>query len=208
MTIDALAERLDVGHVVARQQHRRAVTPVVLGDERADALLHRHVETDRRLVEEEHLRQVKQRTDDLDLHPLAEREVPHGLVHEIGDVEQLDQLVPRLRELLARQAVDGPVELERVERRQIPLELVAVAHDERDPAQELTLALRGYASEHARLARRRIEQAGEHLQRRRLAGTVRAEEADHLARPDVERDAVDRAHLARRPAEEPLGGVA
>ena len=93
---DALAQRLDVSHVVAREQHGRAVASVVLGDERADALLHRHVEADRRLVEEQHLRQVEERADDLDLHPLAEREVPHGLVHEIGDVEQLDQLVPRL----------------------------------------------------------------------------------------------------------------
>ena len=95
MTIDALAERLDVGHVVAREQDGRPVACVVLGDERADPLLHRHVEPDRRLVEEEHLRPVQQRADDLDLHPLAERELPHRLAHEIADVEQLDQLVAR-----------------------------------------------------------------------------------------------------------------
>jgi hypothetical protein len=52
----ALAQRLHVCHVVARQQDGRAVAAVVLGDERPDPLLHRHVETDRRLVEEEHLR--------------------------------------------------------------------------------------------------------------------------------------------------------
>ena len=43
-------------------------------------------------------------------------------------------------------------------------------------------------AEHPRLARGRVEQPGEHLQRRRLAGAVRAEEADDLAGPDLERD--------------------
>ena len=61
----------------------------------ADALLHRHVEADRRLVEEQHLRAVQQRPGDLDLHPLAEREVAHRLGDEVADVEQLDQLVAR-----------------------------------------------------------------------------------------------------------------
>jgi hypothetical protein len=44
--------------------------------------------------------------------------------------------------------------------------------------------------------RNSVEEPGEHLQRRRLAGPVRAEEADDLARLDRERDRVDRAHLA------------
>ena len=186
MTIDALAERLDVRHVVARQQHGRVVAAVVLGDERADPLLHRHVEPDRRLVEEEHLRPVQQRADHLDLHPLAEREVPHRLADEVADVEQLDQLVAQRRELGTRDPVDRPVQLERVERGQVPLELVAVAHHERDPAEEVALALRGDVAEHARLAGGRVEQPGEHLQRRRLAGAVRAEEADDLSLADLE----------------------
>ena len=92
-----LAERLDVGHVVARQEHGRAVAAVVLGHERADALLHRHVEPDRRLVEEQHLRPVEERADDLDLHPLPEREVAHRLADQVADVEQLDQLVAESR---------------------------------------------------------------------------------------------------------------
>ena len=155
----APAERHDVRHVVARQQHRRLVAAVVLGDERADPLLHRHVEADRRLVEEEHLRPVQERADDLDLHPLAEREVAHRLADEVADVEQLDQLVAQGREVRARDPVDRAVELERVERGQVPLQLVAVAHHERDPAQELALALRGDVAEHARLARGRVEEA-------------------------------------------------
>ena len=49
------------------------------------------------------------------------------------------------------------------------------------------------------LAGRRVEQPREHLQRRRLAGAVRPEEPDALARLDREREIGDRAHLFVRP---------
>ena len=151
---------------------------------------------------------MQQRADDLHLHPLAEREVAHRLADEVADVEQLDQLVAQRREVGARDPVDRPVQLERVERGQVPLELVAVAHHERDPAEEVALAPGRHVAEDAGLARGRVEQAGEHLQRRRLAGAVRAEEADDLARRDLEGDRVDSAHLTRRAADEAAHGGA
>jgi hypothetical protein len=40
-----------------------------------------------------------------------------------------------------------------------------------------------------------VEEAGEHLEGGRFAGAVRAEEADDLARGEVEGDAVDRLDL-------------
>jgi hypothetical protein len=46
----------------------------------------------------------------------------------------------------------------------------------------------------AHLAARRVEQAGQHLERGGLAGAVGAEEADPLARLDGERQLLDRAH--------------
>ena len=94
---DALAQRLDVGHVVTGQHHGRLVPLPIRGDELADPLLHRHVEPDGRLVEEEHLRPVEQRADDLDLHPLTQRELAHRLAHEVADLEELDQLVAAAR---------------------------------------------------------------------------------------------------------------
>ncbi len=151
---------------------------------------------------------MQQRADHLDLHPLAEREVPHRLADEVVDVEQFDQLVAKRRELGTRDPVDRPVQLVRVERRQVPLELVAVAHHERDPAEEVALALRGDVPEHARLAGRRVEEPGEHLQRRRLAGAVRAEKADDLSLADLEDDVVDRADLTMLAADEALDGRA
>jgi hypothetical protein len=77
-------------------------------------------------------------------------------------------------------------------------------HDERDAAKEVALALRRDVSQHAGLASRDVEKAGEHLERRRLARAVRPEKADDLARGDLERDPVDTAHLARPAPDEAL----
>ena len=52
---------------------------VVAADELAHGDLHRDVEPDGRLVEEEHLRPVEQRGGELALHPLAERELARRL---------------------------------------------------------------------------------------------------------------------------------
>jgi hypothetical protein len=201
---DALAQRFHVGHVVAGQEHRRAVAPVVLGDERTDPLLHRHVEADRRLVEEEHLRLVQQGGDDPDLHPLAEREIAHRLADEIPDLEQVDQLVAHREIVGAVEPVDRAVQLEGVECRNVPLQLVPVPHHHRHPPEVLALATRGHMAEHARLTARRIEQAREHLQRRRLACAVWAKEPDHLTGGDLERDGVDGADVPRLAADEAL----
>jgi len=82
------------------------------------------------------------------------------------------------------------------------LELVPIAHHERHPPQVVALALGRHVAEHRHLAAGGVEQAGEHLQRRRLARAVRAEEADDLARLDLERDAVDGADIAPPPPDE------
>ena len=139
---------------------------------------------------------MEQRADDLDLHPLAERQVTHRLAHEILDVEQCDQLVSHCKEVFAPQAVDGTVQFEGVERRKIPLELVAVAHHECHLAQVVALPPPRHVAEDVRFAGGGMQQARQHLQGGRLAGAVRAEKPDHLARPDVEGNRVDRADLA------------
>ena len=97
-----LAQRLDVGHVVARQQHRRARPLVVLGEERADPLLGGDVEPDRRLVEEQHRRPMQQGAADLGLHPLPERQVADRLGDQVAEVEELDQLVAHAARTPAR----------------------------------------------------------------------------------------------------------
>ena len=68
---DELVELLDVGDLV-----RKPVRNLSLGErmkvEIVGSLLHRHVEPDCRLVEEQHLRAMQEGPDDLDLHPLSE----------------------------------------------------------------------------------------------------------------------------------------
>ena len=51
---DAIAQLLDVLHVMARQHRHDAVLAIVDAEELAHALLADDVESDRRLVEEEH----------------------------------------------------------------------------------------------------------------------------------------------------------
>jgi hypothetical protein len=56
-----------------------------------------------------------------------------------------------------------------------------------------------------RLARRRLQQRGEHAQRRGLAGAVRAEKPDQLTFGDVDVHAANRVHrtgLGGEPARE------
>ena len=89
------AERLDVAHVVARQEHRHPAPGVVVAQAFLDRHLRHHVEADRRLVEQEQLRLVQQRGDQLHLHPLAQRQLADRLAGQLPDAEQLGQLAER-----------------------------------------------------------------------------------------------------------------
>src|SRR5262249_49796639 len=151
-------------------------------------------EADRRLVEEEHLRAVNERRGELALHALAERELPRGLADEGPELEELGQLGDRLLELRARDVVDRAVVFERLSGRQIPDELLLLPEDEHDALQERVLAPLRIVAVDFHVAARRVQEAGEDLERRRLSRAVGAEEADALAALDVERHAVDRDH--------------
>src|SRR5438876_9573331 len=100
------------------------------------------------------------------------------------------------------EAVDRAQELERVERWQVPLQLVAITHDHRDLAEVRRFAARRLVAQDAHSSGGRVQEAGEHLEGGRLAGPVRTEEADDLARRNIETDAVDGMNLAVLPAQE------
>ena len=84
----------------------------------------------------------------------------------------------------------GRLETERTEGLQIALQCHEV-----EPPSELVLTRRGGEPEHLGRAGRRVDQAGEHLERGCLPRTVGSEEGDHLARLDRERDVLDRVDL-------------
>jgi hypothetical protein len=77
-------------------------------------------------------------------------------------------------------------------------EHAATFRDHRESvAQQLERRLAGERrAEIADLARRRLEQAGHGLERRRLAGAVRADQRDEFALVDLEIDALDRLDAA------------
>ena len=104
----------------------------VFAEECADRLLRLEIEAERGLVEKEHLGLMQQRRRELALHPLAERELAHGLVDEIAEHEELDELRASLRIVGERHAVYRAIEPERLLGRQIPEQLLLVAEHEGD----------------------------------------------------------------------------
>jgi hypothetical protein len=152
-----------------------------------------------RLVQEQRRRVVHQR-----------RGYPDPLPHALG--ERLDTAVLGVGHL---DVVDGPAG--RGRRIGQPVQLRARQHelprgeeavhvlllgDQAQPAVDVRVPPARLAADRHRAARRR-QQAGHHVQQRRLAGAVRPEQARD-ARPDRHRDVVDRDHVAvpaRRPGQ-------
>ena len=137
---------------------------------------------------------MEERGHELALHALAERQVPHRAVDQVAELEELDQLAGRLPGLGCVDPEQRPVELEGLARRQVPQELLLLPHDEGDAPEEVGLARRGARAADLDDPRGGDEQAREHLERRGLAGPVRAEEADALAGGDLEGDPLDGLH--------------
>ncbi len=100
-------------------------------------------------------------------------------------------------------AVDLLVESERFGGGQVPPQLVLLPHHEREPAAVIVVALPRHVAEHARLAGRRVDDAGEQLERGGLAGAVGAEEGDELAFVDIQIDAAHRFDVAVLAAKQP-----
>ena len=190
----ARRQRRHVDHVVAGEQDGGAVLLVVATDERAQRGLHGDVEADGRLVQEQDGGPMDERGRQLALHALAERELTRRLLEQRLELEHGDQLVEHLAIALARHAVDRAVELEGLGRRQVPQQLLLLAGDEHDPAQEVGMALGGVPPGHADLAGGGVQEARHHLERGGLAGAVGSEEPHPLAGADLKLDVVDGAH--------------
>ena len=158
---------------MAGQDEGGAVALVVTLHEVTHGRLHRDVEADGGLVEEEHLGPVDERRAELAFHALAERERPRGPLHDLLDLEELGELADGGFELGARHVVHGAIELEGLARRQVPQELLLLTEDEHDLLQKRVFSLPRLVPVDAHLAARRMEEAGENLQRRGLSCTVR-----------------------------------
>ena len=161
-------------HVVRRQEDRQRLA---LG-EPFELLPHRcarlGIEAGRRLVQEEHLRTMDEPEGDVEPPLHAARVASHDAVGRVGEPEQIQQLAdPRLESADAR----------------------ALRHVADCPPDGICLGDDVVAG-HLGPARIRRRQRREHLDRRRLAGSIRAEQPEELAGVDAEADSVERPNRA------------
>ena len=187
---------LDVRHVVRGEEDGRRALLVEPQHEVAKPRLGDQVEADRGLVEEQDLGLVQHARGQLAAHPLAQRQRPHRPVEQVGGVEQVGQHRDPRRRLGARQAVDAAEQRQRLARRQLEPQLRALAEQRADAHRQLPPLLPRHQAEHLRGAAGRVQDAGQHLDRGRLAGAVRADVREPLAGLDGERDALHRLDVA------------
>ena len=90
---------------------------VVVAQEVTDRLLRHDVQTDRRLVEEQHARPVQQRRDQLHFHPLAQGKLAYHDVELRPDIQERDQFVQGAFEGVRGNGVDRAQEVEGLHRR-------------------------------------------------------------------------------------------
>jgi hypothetical protein len=180
---DPIAEPLGLLHVVRRQENRapgRAESLELL-PELEPAL---RIEAGRRLVEKEDFRVAGERAGDGQTLPLTAGELPDARVPLLlqGEIPEEELRVAAARIERAKE-VEGLVNGELLGEARLL---------ERDPESraELPLVRAPAAPEDRYVARVRLRQAFEDLDRRRLAGAVGPEQAEALARTDLEVEAV------------------
>jgi hypothetical protein len=101
-----MADALYVRCVVRRQQQRGAISLGLRAKELANRRLRRHVEPNRRLVEEQEAWRVQQARRNFRAHPLPERQLPHGRIHERPEIERLDERCQAAAVLVGTDFVD------------------------------------------------------------------------------------------------------
>src|SRR6185369_17272598 len=124
---DTLGQRLDIVHVVRRENHRHASIAIQRSHKIANGQLRYGIETDRRLVEEEQPRTVKHARGDLAPHPLAERELAYRRREQALEIEQGDQFVEIAPVILRRHAIYVAQQHEAVGDREVPPKLRALS---------------------------------------------------------------------------------
>jgi hypothetical protein len=213
----AVGDAHDDAHVMLDEQHGEPLLLAQPADERREVRRLLRVHARRRLVEQEQLRLRRERARDLEAALVAVREVLPDLVvlaAKPRELEQLARTLPRLALLAphARRPRDRAEEIaleshvhadEHVLERSHVLKETDVL--ERAPDAPLRVRMRRLArhvlavEEHA--PGRRLVDAGQHVEERRLARSVRADQADDRAGGHGEVDVGDRDEAAELLAE-------
>ena len=187
----AVAQLLDLGEDVAREQHRPPRLARLLDAGLEDRLLQR-VEAGGRLVEHEQLGVGRERGDERDLLPVALR-VRAALLRRV-ELEALEQLGAPPRVEPAAQAAEQVDRLAAGQRRP----QVHVAGDVGEPPVQRHRVGPRVAAEHPRLSPGLAQQPEQDADRGRLARPVGPEEAVDLAGGHLEVEPVERAEVAER----------
>ena len=118
-------------------------------------------------------------------HVHARRVGAHRQVDELLQLREGHDLVHRLADAGAREAVDRAVQIDVLAAGEVGMEARAELEQRRDPAAGLDPA------------RGRLDDPGDEPEQRRLAGAVPADEPDRLAGLDPHGDVAERLDLAR-----------
>src|SRR6185312_5591883 len=186
-------------HVVRRDEHGRAAVRRLV-DHLPELPTGDWVDAARRLVEQHDLRLVQQRNRKGELLLPAERQRANELALGVREAETVEDALGPIANLGGLKIVDAAVELDVLAHGEVVVEREALAHVP-DVALDRLRFAEHVVSGDRRFAARRREETGEHADGRRLAGAVRAEEAEHLARTHVEGDVIDGREAAERARE-------
>jgi hypothetical protein len=137
-----------------------------------------HVESDRRFVEKHDWRIVQHGGRKVAAHALTERELTHGRTQKLTHLQQFGEVIHVGFVAYGRNAVDRAQEFERFDQRQIPIQLRALTEDDTDIPRVFAAPGVGDDPGDPHFARRRDENAGQHLNRGRFARAVRSDVTD------------------------------
>ncbi|CAO3437987.1 hypothetical protein [Azospirillum argentinense] len=153
------------------------------------------IDARRRLVQDQHGGLVNHRDGEGQALALAEGQAVRQRLHRVGEAEALrHRRDPVGKDVLGHLEQAG-VQLQVLPDRQLRIEREGLGHVA-DAPPGLDVAGVHRLPEQPGLALARLEQAGQHLHRRRLAAAVGAEEAEDLAARYAEADMVDRHETA------------
>src|ERR1051326_5628975 len=189
----AVAHLLDLVHVVRSPEHAARAFGGAFAYLLAYVAGGRRVERGGRLVEQKELRAVDHRLGERDARLLARREHAALRVAEAHEVELFEEFTDA--RVQALHAVEHPEEAQVLRDGEVAGERcidggeVRTRERARAPPREVNTF-------DENRTRRRFEHAEQHVDGRRLARAVRAEQTDDLVARDVERDAVNRDQRA------------
>ena len=186
---DPVTQCLDLAEDV-RGQEDRLVAFLRLMDAMAEGLLHQWVEPAGRFVEQQQVGPGHQRCDQDQLLPIALGVGPH-LLRRI-QVEPLDQLVAVWLVDLALHLTEQMQRLGAGQRRP----QACLARNIRQPSMGGDRVATAVQTEDLRPAGTRVDQPEQEPDRRRLAGAVRAEYAEHLTGRNLEVEVTQRGDVA------------